>query len=81
MCRKAIVLSAYFFCQLAHALDVTQTAGWYVDTYGVARESPLVRRVERIFTKVKRASDQAPIDSSLVIIDSDADSIAIALGS
>jgi len=67
------------YCPASHALDTTETAGWYVDTYGIAESSPTIERVRQIFDKLKRTSNVALRSTNLVIVNGGNDSWAMAL--
>lgn len=90
----AFVFSLCVLGSLAHGLEKTKTAGWYLDVFGSVdackedaddrvqnnhiKECVLAYKGRVIFNKVKRASTGVPVDTDLFIVGSDAE-FAIAL--
>jgi len=73
-----LIIALCFNVGSVYALDATETAGWFVETYGVA-ESDLADRAQRIFGKVKRASKNAPTNTKLLVVKEGPKSLAVAL--
>jgi len=82
MCFRILILVFGFYSCTVSALDPTETAGWYFESYGIVDkcgsssvteraeldDCMLVRKAEDIFRKVKRSSVGVPVDTDLYVI-------------